>query len=131
MADPKNHVLIENVQPSVDGGRYAAKAIIGETCDVEADIFRDGHEQIHPVLLWRHADEKKWNNVAMKDDGNDRWQASFAFDRLGVFEFSFEVENKLTGSTYCVVVEPPLARFSAWYEMFVRSQGSDPKKSGT
>jgi starch synthase (maltosyl-transferring) len=30
-----------------------------------------------------------------------------------------------------VVVERPLARFGAWYELFVRSQGSDPGKTGT
>jgi starch synthase (maltosyl-transferring) len=30
-----------------------------------------------------------------------------------------------------IVVDRPLARFGAWYELFVRSQGSDPNKTGT
>jgi starch synthase (maltosyl-transferring) len=30
-----------------------------------------------------------------------------------------------------IVVDRPLARFSTWYELFVRSQGSDPGKAGT
>lgn len=30
-----------------------------------------------------------------------------------------------------LVVDRPRARFGAWYEMFVRSQGSEPKQSGT
>jgi starch synthase (maltosyl-transferring) len=33
--------------------------------------------------------------------------------------------------TLSVIVEPPVAGFSAWYELFPRSITSDPKKSGT
>ncbi len=35
------------------------------------------------------------------------------------------------GKTLAVVVERPLARFGAWYEMFPRSASPDPKRPGT
>lgn len=36
-----------------------------------------------------------------------------------------------SSALYSVVVDPPKARFSAWYEMFHRSQGTIPGKSAT
>ena len=35
-------MLIANVQPTVDGGRYAAKRVVGEPLVVEADLVADG-----------------------------------------------------------------------------------------
>ncbi len=40
------------------------------------------------------------------------------------FETRFETE-------FPVTVDPPLARFGAWYEFFPRSSSSDPKRGGT
>ena len=37
-------VVIENVSPAVDGGRFAAKRVIGEAVAITADAFTDGHE---------------------------------------------------------------------------------------
>src|SRR5215831_16798185 len=45
--------VIEDIYPTVDGGRFPVKRIAGETIDVWADIFRDGHEVIAAALRWR------------------------------------------------------------------------------
>ena len=45
--------LIEDIYPCVDGGRYPVKRIAGESVEVWADIFREGHEVIAAALLWR------------------------------------------------------------------------------
>ena len=53
-ADPTGpRFRIEDIYPSVDGGRYPVKRVAGEIVDVWADIFREGHDVITASLLWR------------------------------------------------------------------------------
>src|SRR5205814_420495 len=46
---PDARVVIENVYPEIDGGRYPAKRIVGDTVEVWADLFRDGHDKLRAV----------------------------------------------------------------------------------
>ncbi len=39
-------IVIEAVYPELDCGRYAVKREVGDTLEVSADIFRDGHDAI-------------------------------------------------------------------------------------
>ena len=52
-ADGRRRAVIENVTPSVDGGRFAIKRCAGDTVVVEADVFADGHDQLRCLLLHR------------------------------------------------------------------------------
>ncbi len=135
MAVTNKHILIENVRPSVNGGRYAAKAIAGESCVVQADVFRDGHVPVSVTLRWRSSKNKTWLECPMTDDGNDCWAATFPLAEPGLYEFSIHARSaegdSETSDEYRVVADRPLARFSAWYEFFVRSQGKDPGKGAT
>ena len=88
MAAPR--IVIDGIVPSVDGGRFAAKRIIGELVTVEADVFTDGHDILVVELLWRAADEKEWRRVAMQLLNNDRWQAKIMPERIGRYEFTIE-----------------------------------------
>ena len=45
----KNRVVISNVTPSVDAGRYAAKAVVGDDVIVGADLLREGHDLLAAV----------------------------------------------------------------------------------
>jgi len=83
-------IVIDNVVPSVDAGRFAAKRIVGETTRVEADIFADGHDVLGAELLWRAADERDWHRVSMQPLPNDRWTATFAPARVGKHFFTIE-----------------------------------------
>lgn len=76
-------IAVENIAPSVDGGRYPAKRTVGERVTVRADVFVDGHEHIAVHLLWRPADESAWRRLPMRPLGNDRWEAAFATERIG------------------------------------------------
>ncbi len=46
-------VVIENLQPLIDGGRYPVKRVVGEDLVVEADVFKDGHDVVSASLKWR------------------------------------------------------------------------------
>ena len=45
--------VIEDIYPTVDGGRFPVKRIAGEPVEVWADVFRDGHEVIAAAVRWR------------------------------------------------------------------------------
>jgi starch synthase (maltosyl-transferring) len=75
--------VIENVTPRVDGGRFAAKRVVGEEVTVTADGFAHGHEKVACALRWRGPGDGVWSESAMEFLGNDRWRGSFTVDRIG------------------------------------------------
>jgi starch synthase (maltosyl-transferring) len=75
-ASPKR-VVIENVRPEVDCGRFPIKRTVGERVEVTADIFADGHEVLYAVLRHRPASQTDWEEVPMQLVENDRWQGEF------------------------------------------------------
>lgn len=87
-ANGRVRVLIANVQPSVDGGRYPAKRTVGERVDVTADIIADGHDHIRALLLYRHESEKEWTRAEMVHENNDSWRASFTTSEKGTYRFT-------------------------------------------
>jgi starch synthase (maltosyl-transferring) len=87
IADVPSNVLIEDVQPVIDCGRYAVKREVGDRVDVSADIFREGHDLIAAVVRYRQNGEDDWSEVPMTRGDNDRWHATFVVDRLGPAAF--------------------------------------------
>ncbi len=83
-------IAIEQVAPSVDAGRFAAKRTVGQSFTISADIFMDGHDHLAAAVLVRAADEKQWRRVPLQHVGNDRWQASLSLPRLGRHYFCIE-----------------------------------------
>lgn len=81
---------IEDIYPSVDGGRFAVKRVVGEPVDVWADIFRDGHDVIAAALIWRREQDAEWQRVPMRLDSNDRWTASFTPRHIGRHVYAIE-----------------------------------------
>lgn len=207
-------VIIERVEPQVNSGRFPVKRTVGEQVAVEADVFTDGHERIHCVLLYRSEHQSAWHKTPMKPVGNDCWQGAFSVHDLGRyyytvsacvdhfaswsgdlkrrsdpgdieiallagaelidaaasraqrsdanrlhffgkalrsdddwrvrFDTAFDAELAQLMSRYtdpnlateygrelAVVVEPVLARFGAWYEIFPRSCSTEPGCHGT
>lgn len=86
--DGRRRVVIENVQPEIDAGRFPIKRVIGQSVEVEADAFTDGHDALACVLRYRHASETGWREVAMAPLGNDRWRASFPITELGQYVYT-------------------------------------------
>jgi starch synthase (maltosyl-transferring) len=200
-------IVIEDIYPSVEDGRFPVKRIVGEAFDVWADIFRDGHAVLAADLLWRPGLTGKWTRTAMQPHGNDRWAASFTPSTLGRHEYAIEAWTDVFGTwrrdtlakrqagldvgletvegrhildglkprstadaraldqlcrktgiasldelladdiaamaatdqrtdltrspTFPLVIDRPLARAGAWYEMVPRSQGTTPGRHGT
>jgi starch synthase (maltosyl-transferring) len=60
----KHAFHIEEVHPSIDCGRFAVKRIVGEPIEVQADIYRDGHDIIAADLIWRREPDNEWRGLA-------------------------------------------------------------------
>ena len=86
----EGRVVIEAVQPEIDGGRSAAKRVVGESVRVEADIFSDGHEVIAAAILSRVVGESEWRRDPMVFVDNDRWGGSFPLLRNARYEYTIE-----------------------------------------
>ncbi|HEX3940079.1 MAG TPA: alpha-1,4-glucan--maltose-1-phosphate maltosyltransferase [Acidobacteriaceae bacterium] len=84
----RNRVVIQNVKPELDCGRFPIKRIAGEMVVVEADVFCDGHDSVRAQLLWKREDAKAWETTAMRPLGNDRWQAEFLVDEIGRYLYT-------------------------------------------
>ena len=215
---PRAHVRsvwIGDVRPELDGGRFPIKREVGDTLEVTADIFQEGHGGLAAVLRYRTAKDTAWHEVRMEPLGNDRWAGRFLLEENTRYVYTLEawpdayrswaedlrkrlgagmdvtsellegaallrdalarvvgadrrrlearlVEFGATGDAdrrarlllneevgeildaypdrgaatrydreLEVVVDRPLARFAAWYELFPRSQGRLPGRHGT
>ncbi|MDP9148758.1 MAG: alpha-1,4-glucan--maltose-1-phosphate maltosyltransferase [Myxococcota bacterium] len=212
----RRRVVIEAVCPQVDGGRVAAKRVMGDRVTVSCDLICDGHDVVAGRLLYRtrprHPETlSDWRSERLVALGNDRYAAPFVVAELGCYEFAIEAwvdalstwlaatRKKLDAAldiplellagasllrgfasraqgaeaallaraaqrlelpdgspgerfveatdaavlaaaarypdladatrtdVYLLLVDPPRARFSSWYEMFPRSAGSAGK----
>ena len=86
--DGRVRAIIEAITPSVDGGRFPIKRVIGDQVVVEADCFTDGHDELGCLVLHRHADEKRWSASPMERIGNDRWRGVFTVEKLGSYRYT-------------------------------------------
>jgi starch synthase (maltosyl-transferring) len=99
----QQRVIIENVQPQVDGGMYPAKRTVGESVIVTADIFCDGHDHLRAHLLYKKEGVDEWQSVEMQHHVNDLWSASF------------HVGEK---TTYVFAILAWIDHFDTWYDGF-------------
>lgn len=90
MKETKHHVMdfsasspitIEDVYPEIDSGRFAVKREVGDTMDVYATIFKDGHDLLSAVVMCRRADSQEWWEVPMVqvNEGEQRWGGTLYF----------------------------------------------------
>ncbi|WP_447043451.1 alpha-1,4-glucan--maltose-1-phosphate maltosyltransferase [Vreelandella sp. H-I2] len=85
-------IAIESVTPSLDQGRFAAKAIVNEPVVVKATIFADGHDVLSAAICWQD-DQGQQQRVPMRQIeplGLDIWEGSFTPQRVGDHRFIIE-----------------------------------------
>jgi starch synthase (maltosyl-transferring) len=86
----QKRVIITNVYPRVEEGRFPAKIVLNESVVISADIFGDGHDEVAASAFIKHASEEQWTELPMRLTNNDHWEATFKFDKLGFYEFQVE-----------------------------------------
>ncbi len=83
-------MVVENVNPEIDGGRFPVKRVIGDRLAVEADVFADAHDEVSACILYRHETESQWQPAPMQRIAGDRWRGEFPVARLGCYRYSVE-----------------------------------------
>ena len=87
--------------PEIDGGRFPAKRVVGETVVVEADIFADGHDALAAVVKYKllpiHGEVAAqpgegpgWAEAPMAPLTNDRWRGEFPVTELGRYLYTLQ-----------------------------------------
>jgi starch synthase (maltosyl-transferring) len=82
--------VIEAVWPEIDGGRHPVKRIVGDQLEVQADIFREGHDAIAAVLKYRERGAARWSETPMEPFDNDRWRGAFLLERNKRYQYTIE-----------------------------------------
>jgi starch synthase (maltosyl-transferring) len=86
----QQRVIIENVSPQLDGGRFAVKAFVGDVIKVEADVFLDGHDVLATNLLYKFSKDHEWTRTPMIFVGNDHFEAYFPVSQNGFYSYTIE-----------------------------------------
>jgi starch synthase (maltosyl-transferring) len=106
-AEGRVRAVIDAVSPSVDGGLFPIARVTGETVEVRADCFTDGHDVLRVMLRHRRDGERAWREVEMTATGNDRWLGEFVAGAAGRYRY-----------TVCAWVD----HFLSWRAEFVRRE---------
>jgi starch synthase (maltosyl-transferring) len=143
-------IVIESVTPQVDGGRFAVKAVAGDTVEVGADIWKDGHESLKAAVIWRKLDaaelrpphvplppdlgKEGWREAPLRSEYacNDRWFGQMTFDEVGPHAFSIVAWTDVFGS-WCEELRKKraIARNSSRWSRPSTSRRSSAKSSRT
>jgi starch synthase (maltosyl-transferring) len=86
----RRRVVIEDVEPKVDCGRFPVKHILGDIVTVTAAIYGDGHDHVAARVLYKREDQIEWRSIKMEFLGNDLWHGSFIVDEIGLWQFRVE-----------------------------------------
>ncbi|MFJ9678962.1 alpha-1,4-glucan--maltose-1-phosphate maltosyltransferase [Streptomyces sp. NPDC101194] len=85
-------IPVLDVRPLVDCGRRPAKAVAGETFQVTATVFREGHDAVAAsvVLLDPAGRPGPWTPMRELAPGTDRWGADVTPDSEGHWTYTVE-----------------------------------------
>jgi len=83
----KKRVIITQVSPAVEGGKYPAKTVINETICISADVFGDGHDEVAASVFIKNMHTQQVEELPMTLMVNDHWQAEYTFAATGTYNF--------------------------------------------
>ena len=115
---------LTNVVPSVTGGRYPAKAFVGESINVSAAVFREGHDAVAANVVFRppadparkSAPELPLVRMTPGIYGTDKYFATVTPDRMGLWTLVIEAWSDPLG-TWRHAVEAKAAAHQSGEEM--------------
>jgi starch synthase (maltosyl-transferring) len=91
-------IVIERVEPELDGGLHPVKRVVGDELRVTADIFADNHDLLDAALLLRADDERAWRERPMSLIDNDRWSGSIRLERNRRHRYTIEAWRDTFGT---------------------------------
>ncbi|PWI07505.1 alpha-1,4-glucan--maltose-1-phosphate maltosyltransferase, partial [Streptomyces sp. NWU339] len=85
-------IPVLDVRPMVRQGRLPAKAVVGETFEVTATVFREGHEAVAANVVLKDPEGRRRPFIPMRElaPGTDRWGATVRADATGRWTYTVE-----------------------------------------
>ncbi|GAB2449457.1 alpha-1,4-glucan--maltose-1-phosphate maltosyltransferase [Streptosporangium sandarakinum] len=85
-------IPILDVHPTVECGRYPAKAAAGETFEISATVFREGHDAVAAGVVLTAPDGTRGRLLPMAEPapGTDRWGVEVTLPDEGEWHFRVE-----------------------------------------
>ncbi|MFJ6353071.1 alpha-1,4-glucan--maltose-1-phosphate maltosyltransferase [Streptomyces sp. NPDC092046] len=85
-------IPVLDVRPLVECGRRPAKAVVGETFEVTATVFREGHDVVSANVVLRGPSGRSgpWTPMRELAPGTDRWGAEVTPDAEGAWSYTVE-----------------------------------------
>ncbi len=81
---------IDDVTPTVSGGRHPSKAVVGEVVPITATVWREGHDAVAANVVWRRVGSSGTaHHVRMTPvgSGTDKFAATVVADEPGLWTF--------------------------------------------
>ncbi|WP_342644354.1 alpha-1,4-glucan--maltose-1-phosphate maltosyltransferase [Mucilaginibacter sp. CSA2-8R] len=86
----QKRVIITNISPKVEEGKFPAKSAIYESFKISADIFSDGHDEIAASAFVKKVNDANWTEYPLHFVINDHWETIFRATETGNYEFKIE-----------------------------------------
>ncbi|MFM9702532.1 alpha-1,4-glucan--maltose-1-phosphate maltosyltransferase [Streptomyces galilaeus] len=85
-------IPVRDVHPRVECGRRPAKSVSGETFEITATVFREGHDAIGANVVLKSPDGSRgpWTPMRELAPGTDRWGAEVTLDEVGHWTYTVE-----------------------------------------
>ncbi|MFI6657308.1 maltotransferase domain-containing protein, partial [Streptomyces sp. NPDC050523] len=85
-------IPVLDVGPVVQHGRRPAKAVTGETFEISATVFREGHDAVAANVVLRDPDGRPgpWTPMRELAPGTDRWGATVTAGEPGRWTYTVE-----------------------------------------
>ncbi|MEU2209161.1 alpha-1,4-glucan--maltose-1-phosphate maltosyltransferase [Streptomyces hygroscopicus] len=85
-------IPILDIRPLIDCGRRPAKAVVDETFEVSATVFREGHDAVNANVVLRDPSGRSgpWTPMRELAPGTDRWGAEVTPGAPGRWSYTVE-----------------------------------------
>ncbi|RXG30759.1 alpha-1,4-glucan--maltose-1-phosphate maltosyltransferase [Leeuwenhoekiella marinoflava] len=147
----RQRIVIENVEPQLQGGDFFIKRVTGELVHVTADVLGDGHDVVEAEVCYKWEHDKVWKTERLAHSVNDAYSANFVVENQGFYEYKLRgwidhalnwqhgIEAKLKdaqyvkselldGIQYLEAVEPKLDEDGKHYVCIVKDLFADEQR---
>lgn len=131
-------IPVLDVHPLVDCGRRPAKAVAGETFQVTATVFREGHDAVAANVVLRGPGGRPgpWTPMRELAPGTDRWGADVTPDAEGRWTYTVEAwSDPVATWRHAALIKIPAGIDTALVlaegaELYERAAEGVPKRDG-
>jgi starch synthase (maltosyl-transferring) len=131
-------IPVRDVRPAVESGNRPAKAVVGETFEVTATVFREGHDAVAANVVLKDPEGRPgpWTPMRELAPGSDRWGAEVTANAVGRWSYRVEAWSDpvatwrhTAGIKIPVGIDPGLV-LEEGAELHERAAAGVPKEAG-